>query len=124
MAIDQLFERLAADLELAGIADAEELVSRWFATGQAVPGLPPPSPPDVVEEVEAAGPPDAALYTRSAELQSLWLVIAGARAEYDQAEAAGDSEMQAGLLRALSILVAVSEEENAAVTAALKAQSN
>jgi hypothetical protein len=124
MGTDDLVANLVRDLELAGEADAEALIARWLDAGQAVAGLPAPAPPEAVQAVEAAGPPDAAVYTRAAQLQSLWLVLAGARAEYEQARASGTQAEQARLLKALSLLVAVSEEEGDAVRAALKAQSN
>ena len=124
MGTDDLLANLVRDLELAGEADAEALLTRWLETGQAVAGLPAPSPPEAVQAVEAAGPPDAAVYTRAAQLQSLWLVLAGARAEYEQARMARDQAEQGRLLKALAVLMAVSEEEGDAVRAALKAQSN
>lgn len=124
MGTDDLLAKLVQDLDLTGEVDAEGLLSRWLDTGQAVAGLSAPAPPDEVQAVEAAGPPGAALYTRSAQLQSLWLVLAGARAEYEQARISGERAEQARLLKALSILMAASEEEGDAVRAALKARSN
>jgi hypothetical protein len=123
MRTEELIAQLVRELELAGDADAEALLARWFETGQAMAG-PAPSPPEPVAAVEAAGPEDTALYTRTAQLQTLWLVVAGAKAEYEQVEIAGDVEAQATLRKALSILVAVSEEEGEAVQAAVKARSN
>jgi hypothetical protein len=124
MGSDDLFEGLARDLEAAGEVDGEELLSRWFETGQVVTGLSAPTLPESVEAVEAAGVPQEAVSIRVVQLQSLWLIITGARAEYEQAQLSGDHDGEARLLRALSMLVAVSEEESAAVNAALKAQSN
>ena len=119
-----LFEALAADLGAAGEAHGEELLRRWFDLGLAVTGLSAPSPPEPVRAIAAAGSAEAALNTRAAQLQELWLVIAGAQAEYHRAQAVGDATGQARLLTALSMLMAVSEEESAAVNAAIKAQSN
>ena len=123
MRTEELITQLVRELELAGDADAEALLARWFETGQAMAG-PAPSPPEPVAAVEAAGPEDTALYTRTAQLQTLWLVVAGAKAEYEQVEISGDVEAQATLRKAISILVAVSEEEGEAVRAAVKARSN
>ena len=121
---NDLFEGLARDLEAAGEADGGEQLWRWFDLGLAVTGLSAPSPPEPVRAIAATGSAEAALDMRAAQLQELWLVIAGAQAEYDEAHATGDVTRQARLLKALSMLMAVSEEESAAVHAALKAQSN
>jgi hypothetical protein len=124
MRTDDLFEGLAHDLESLGEVDGEELLTRWFETGQVVTGLSAPTLPEAVGAVEAAGAPEDAVSIRVVQLQSLWLVITGAKAEYEQAEASGDRDSQTRLLKALSMLMAVNEEESAAVNAALKAQSN
>jgi hypothetical protein len=124
MGIEDLLDNLVRELDLPGEEFAEGLVAGWFDTGQAVSGLPTPAPPVPVQAVEAAGPPDSAVYTRTAQLQTLWLVITGAKAQYEEAEASGDGPTQAKLLKALGILMAVSEEETDAVNAVLKAQTN
>ena len=123
MQTEELIAQLVRELALPDEADAEALLARWFEVGQAMSG-PPTSPPDPVALVEAAGPEDAALYTRTSHLQTLWLVVAGAKAEYEEAEVSGDAEAQARLLKALSVLVAVTEEEGEAIRAAVKARSN
>ena len=123
MQTEELIAHLVRELALTGEADAEALLTRWFESGQAMSG-PPSAPPDPVAAVEAAGPEDSALYTRTAQLQTLWLVVAGAKAEYEEAEVAGDPEAQAKLLKALSVLMAVTEEEGEAIRAAVKARSN
>jgi hypothetical protein len=123
MQTEELIDRLVRELGLAGDGDAEALLSRWFETGQALAG-PAMAPPEPVAAVEAAGPDDSALYTRTAQLQALGLMVAGARAEYEQAELGGDAEAQATLGKAVDILVAVTEEEAEAVQAAVKARSN
>ena len=124
MGSEDLFAGLAHDLEAAGTADGEELLRRWFEFGLAVTGLTAPSTPEPVRAMAATGSAEAALNTRAAQLQELWLIIAGAQAEYNRAQAVGDAAGQARLLKALAILIAVSEEEGAAVHAAIKAQSN
>jgi hypothetical protein len=123
MQTEELIARLVQELALPGESDAEAMLTRWFESGQAMAG-PPSTPPDPVAAVEAAGPEDTALYTRTAHLQTLWLVVAGAKAEYEQAEVAGDTEAQATLLKAITILVAVTEAEGEAIQAAVKARSN
>jgi hypothetical protein len=123
MGIDDLLDGLARELGLTGEDEAQRLVARWFETGEALTG-PAPLPPEPVQAVEAAGPDEAAVYTRTAQLQMLWLVIAGAQAEWEEAEAAGDIEAQAALLKALSVLRAVTDDEDAAVHAALKLRLN
>jgi hypothetical protein len=123
MGLEDLLERLVRELELGGRADAEELLSRWFQTGQAVAG-PAPVPPEPVQAVEAAGPETDALYTRAAQLQTLWVVLAGAKAELDEAQVRRDQAGQAALLAAISILMAVSEEESEAIRTAMQARSN
>jgi hypothetical protein len=123
MQTEELIANLVRELALTGEADAEALLARWFESGQAMAG-PPASPPESVAAVEAAGPDDSALYTRIAHLQTLWLVVAGAKAEYEQAEIAGDHAAQARLLKAISILVAITEQEGEAIQAAVKTRSN
>jgi hypothetical protein len=123
MQTEELIAQLVQELALPGDADAKVLLTQWFETGQAMAG-PPTPPPDPVAAVEAAGPEESALYTRTAQLQTLWLVVAGAKAEYEQAEVAGDAEAQARLLKALTVLMAVTEEEGEAIQAAVKARSN
>jgi hypothetical protein len=123
MQTEELIAQLVRELALPGEADAEKLLSRWFETGQTMAGT-ATFPPEPVAAIEAAGPEDSALYTRTARLQTLWVVVAGAKAEYEQVEISGDSEAQARLLKAISILVAVTEEEGEAIQAALKARSN
>ena len=124
MGSDDFFVGLAHDLEAAGEAHGEELLRRWFDFGLAVTGLTAPATPEPVRAMAATGSAEAALNTRAVQLQELWLIIAGAQAEYDRAQAVGDSAGAARLLKALAILMAVSEEESAAVHAAIKAQSN
>lgn len=123
MVTEELIAQLVRELELPGEADAEALLARWFQTGEALAG-PASFPPEPVQAVEAAGPEDTALYTRVAHLQTLRLVVAGARAEYEEAQLSGDGEAQVTLVRALRILTAMTEEEGEAVRTALKAQSN
>lgn len=124
MASEDLFAGLAHDLEAAGEADGEALLRRWFDVGLAVTGLSPPSPPEPVRAIAATGSSVAALNTRAAQLQELWLIIAGAQAECDRAQAVGDAAGAARVFTALAILMAASEEEGAAVHAAIRAQSN
>ncbi|HEU5450192.1 MAG TPA: hypothetical protein VFW57_14410 [Acidimicrobiia bacterium] len=123
MELEALLEGLVRELELGGQADAEELLSRWFEIGQAVAG-PAPAPPEPVQEVEAAGPEADALYTRAAQLQTLWVVLAGAKAELDEAQVRQDQAGQTTLLKAVSILMAFSEEESEAIRTAMQARSN
>jgi hypothetical protein len=124
MGSSDLLAQLVRDLELAGEGDGDALLARWFDLGLAVTGLSAPSLPDPLRTVEGAGSPEAALSMRAAQLQALWLIITGAKAEYAQAQASGDHDAEGRLLRALGMLVAVSEEETAAVNAALKVQTN
>lgn len=121
---DDLFTRLTRDLALAGEEDAAQLIEEWFDRGQATAGLSTPAPPEPVQEIEAAGPPEAAVYTRAGELQTLWLVITGATAECEEARAAGNQAQVARLRKLLTMLTALSEEETASVNTALKAQTN
>src|SRR5687768_13437390 len=104
MGSDDLFVGLAHDLEAAGEADSEELLRRWFEFGLAVTGLTAPTTPEPVRAMAATGSAEAALNTRAAQLQELWLIIAGAQAEYNRAQAVGDAAGQARLLKALAIL--------------------
>lgn len=116
--------QLARDLEEAGEPDGEALLARWLDLGLAVTGLSAPSLPDDVRTLEAAGTAEAALTVRAAQLQTLWLIITGAKAEHAQAQASGDHDAERQLLRMLGMLIAVSEEETEAVNAAIKAQTN
>lgn len=123
MGLEDLLERLVRELELGGHGDAEELLSRWFRVGEAVAG-PAPVPPEPVQAVEAAGPETDALYTRAAQLQTLWIILAGAKSELDEAQVREDIEGHATLLKAISILMAYSEEEGEAIRTAMQARSN
>ena len=120
---DDLLEGLVRELRLGGDSDAAELLGRWFRTGEAVAG-PAPVPPEPVQAVEAAGPEAEALYTRAAQLQTLWVVLAGVKAELEQAQVRRDREAQAMLLKALSVLMAFSDEESEAIRVAMQARSN
>jgi hypothetical protein len=121
---DDLLTELARDLEQAGAADGDALLARWLDLGLAVTGLSAPTLPDDVRSLEAAGSADAALSIRAAQLQTLWLIITGAKAECAQAQASGDHQAEGQLLRALGMLIAVSDDETEAVNAAIKAQTN
>jgi hypothetical protein len=123
MGLEDVLEGLVRELELGGQADAEELLSRWFQVGEAVAG-PAPVPPEPVQTIEAAGPETDALYTRAAQLQTLWVVLAGAKAELDEAQVRQDLAGQTTLLTAISILMAFSEEEGEAIRTAMQARSN
>jgi hypothetical protein len=123
MPLEDLLEGLVRELELGGQADAEELLSRWFQVGEAVAG-PAPVPPEPVQAVEAAGPETDALYTRAAQLQTLWVVLAGAKTELDEAQIRQDQAGQTTLLKAIGILMAFSEEEGEAIRTAMQARSN
>jgi hypothetical protein len=92
--------------------------------GLAVAGLSAPKVPDDVRTLAASGAAQAVLSLRAAQLQTLWLIITGAQAEYAQVQAAVDHDAERQLLRALSMLIAVSEDETEAVHAALQAQAN
>ena len=115
---DEVLASLVRELGLP-----EELIVRWFQTGQALAGA-APAPPEPVQAVEAIGPEGEALYTRGAQFQTLWRVVAGVRAEYEEAVVAGDNQAKAELLHALTILMALAEEERESLSAAVKARSN
>lgn len=123
MEIEELLASLVRDLELAGEADAEALIARWFQAGESLTG-PVPLPPEPVQEVEAAGPEENALFTKAGHLQTLMVVVTGARAELEQAQDTGDTQAQARLVKALAILVAMTEQEDEAIREAIRARSN
>jgi hypothetical protein len=123
MGLEDLIEGLVRELGLAGNGDAEELVGRWFRAGEAVAGAPPVAP-EPVQAVESLGPETEAVYTRAGQLQMLMTVVAGAKAELEEATVRQDRDAADRLRKALDVLVAFSEEEDEAIQAALRARLN
>lgn len=101
----------------------EEAIVRWFQTGEVLTGR-ALAPPEPVQAVEAIGPEGEALYTRGARFQALWRVVAGAKAEYEDAVVTVDEPAKTEMLHALTVLMALAEEEREALSAAVKARSN
>lgn len=115
---EEVLASLVRDLGLP-----EALIVRWHQTGQAVTG-PAQAPPEPVQAVEAIGPEGEALYTRGARFQTLWRVVAGAKAEYEEAVVNVDEPAKAELLHALTVLMALAEDERESLSAAVRARSN